>query len=113
MLAAAGAVLLALVRARRLGPPVAEPLPVLVPAAESVTGRGRLYERIAAREASLDALRAAAIARMARVLDPMAGAAPERELTGGRGPAVRRFVAQVADTHRVARGDGARRPVRT
>jgi hypothetical protein len=34
---------------------------------------------------------------LARVLDPMAGAAPERELTGGSGPAVRRFVAQVAE----------------
>ena len=97
VLAAAGAVLLAIVRARRLGPPVPEPLPVLVPAAESVTGRGRLYERVSARGASLDVLRAAAISRLARVLDPMAGAAPERELTGGSGPAVRRFVAQVAE----------------
>jgi len=85
------------VRARRLGPPVPEPLPVLVPAAEAVTGRGRLYERISAREASLDALRSAVISRLARVLDPMAGAAPERELTDGRGPAVRRFVGQVAE----------------
>ena len=90
-----GAALLALARARRLGPPVAEPLPVLVPAAEAVTGRGRLYERIGAREASLSALRASAIARMARVLDPLASAAPERELASA-GPATDRFVAQVA-----------------
>ena len=90
-----GAVLLALAQARRLGPPVAEPLPVLVPAAEAVTGRGRLYDRINAREASLAALRASAIARMARVLDPLAAAAPERELTRA-GPAADRFVARVA-----------------
>jgi hypothetical protein len=109
VLAAGGAVLLAIVRARRLGPPVPEPLPVLVPAAEAVTGRGRLYERVSAREASLDALRSAAISRLARVLDPMAGAAPDRglhpnsiptssmDVVDGRGPAVRRFVARVAE----------------
>jgi hypothetical protein len=67
------AVLLAVARARRLGPPVAEPLPVIVPASEAVTGRGRLYERIAAREATLDAIRGAAITRMAHVLNPFGG----------------------------------------
>jgi hypothetical protein len=95
-----GAALLALAKARRLGPPVAEPLPVLVPAAEAVTGRGRLYERINAREASLSALRASAIARIARVLDPLA-IAPERELTSA-GPAADRFVARVAARSGVA-----------
>jgi hypothetical protein len=90
-----GAALLALAKARRLGPPVAEPLPVLVPAAEAVTGRGRLYDRINAREASLSALRASAIARLARVLDPVASAAVERELISA-GPAADRFVARVA-----------------
>jgi hypothetical protein len=92
----AGAMLLAIARARRLGPPVPEPLPVLVPAAEAVTGRGRLYQRIAARQASLDALRAAAIARLARVLDPMAGIARERQLTHA-GPAADRFINLVAE----------------
>ncbi len=91
----AGGVLLALARARRLGAPVAEPLPVLVPAAEAVTGRGRLYERINARDASLAALRAAAIARIARVLDPTATAATERQLSTP-GPPADRFVAQIA-----------------
>ncbi len=90
-----GAALLALAKARRLGPPVAEPLPVLVPAAEAVTGRGRLYDRINAREASLSALRASAIARMSRVLDPHASATPERELALA-GPAADRFVVRVA-----------------
>jgi hypothetical protein len=64
------AALLAFVRARRLGPPVQEPLPVLVPATETVTGRGRLYARTRAREATLDALRAATIRRIALVLGP-------------------------------------------
>jgi hypothetical protein len=70
VLAAGATVLLAFARARRLGPPVAEPLPVLVPAAETVTGRGRLYQRIAARSATLAALQSAAIARLARLVDP-------------------------------------------
>lgn len=63
------AVLLALWRARRLGPPVAEPLPVTVPAAETVTGRGRLYDRADARGPALDALRAAVRRRIAPALD--------------------------------------------
>jgi Domain of unknown function (DUF4350) len=78
--ACAGAFLLAVARARRLGPPVAEPLPVLVPAAESVTGRGRLYDRIGARAATLDALRSAAISRIARVLNPFGRTAPEHDI---------------------------------
>jgi hypothetical protein len=80
LLAAGATILLAIARARRLGPPVAEPLPVLVPAAEAVTGRGRLYERIGAREASLQALRGAAIGRLARSLNPFGGAVAERDL---------------------------------
>jgi hypothetical protein len=99
------AVLLALARARRLGPPVAEPLPVLVPAAEAVTGRGRLYQRIAARDATMGALRGAAISRIARVVNPFGGPAAERDLIPprtlhpsehARTPAVRTFVEQVA-----------------
>jgi hypothetical protein len=97
-LAFAAAVLFAVVRARRLGPPVAEPLPVLVPSAEAVTGRGRLYHRVGARQATLDALRTAAIVRLTRVLNPYGGAAAERELTG-RGdttPAAEDLIARVA-----------------
>lgn len=88
------AALLAVAQARRLGPPVAEPLPVLVPAAETVTGRGRLYHRIRARRTSLDTLRAAAVARLARALDPLAPA-PERQLDTD-GPARAEFVGKVA-----------------
>jgi len=81
LVAFVSAVLLALARARRLGPPVAEPLPVLVPAAEAVTGRGRLYRRIDARDATLAALRSAAVSRMARALNPFGGTGLDRDLT--------------------------------
>ena len=60
--------LLALWRARRLGPVVAEPLPVVVRAAEAVEGRGRLYYRIRARDRAADALRSAARTRLQQPL---------------------------------------------
>ena len=60
--------LYALARARRMGGPVVEPLPVVVRAGETVTGRGRLYQRARAREESLAMLRSAALGRMARLL---------------------------------------------
>jgi uncharacterized protein DUF4350 len=56
--------LLALWRGRRLGPPVIEPLPVVVRAAEAVEGRSRLYRRAQARDRAADALRSGALARM-------------------------------------------------
>jgi hypothetical protein len=96
LLLGASAVLFAVARARRLGPPVAEPLPVLVPAAEAVTGRGRLYERIGAREATVDTLRHAAITRLARVLNPFGHAGSDRELLTG-GPAAEALVQQIAE----------------
>ena len=61
-------VLLALWRARRLGPPVTEPLPVTVRAAETVHGRGRLYRRAKARGPTADTLRAATRDRLAQLL---------------------------------------------
>ncbi|MHB8340583.1 MAG: DUF4350 domain-containing protein, partial [Mycobacteriales bacterium] len=51
--------LLALARGRRLGPPVAEPLPVTVPARETVLGRARLYRAARSRGAAGRELRAA------------------------------------------------------
>jgi hypothetical protein len=96
---AAIAVMLAAARSRRLGPPVSEPLPVLVPAAEAVTGRGRLYQRAGAYGASLMALRAAAIRRLNRALNPFGGPT-DRALTLAPGqpvtPAVTAFITQVA-----------------
>ncbi|MFU8870512.1 DUF4350 domain-containing protein [Micromonospora sp. SL4-19] len=51
-------------RARRLGPPVPEPLPVTVRSAETVLGRARLYRRAGARGPAAQTLRAAALARL-------------------------------------------------
>jgi hypothetical protein len=62
------AVLAVLWRSRRLGPPVAEPLPVVVRSAETVEGRARLYRRARARSEAYEALRAGALAR---VLPPL------------------------------------------
>jgi len=59
------ALLLALWRCRRLGPPVVEPLPVVVRAAETVEGRARLYRRTRARDRAAEHLRAGARARLA------------------------------------------------
>jgi hypothetical protein len=60
-----GLVLLALWRGRRLGPPVPEPLPVVVRAAETTEGRGRLYAAARARDLAAEALRAGLRARLA------------------------------------------------
>jgi Domain of unknown function (DUF4350) len=70
--------LLALWRGRRLGPPVIEPLPVVVRAAEAVEGRSRLYRRAQARDRAADALRSGALARMVPRLgiDSPAGGEP-------------------------------------
>lgn len=57
---------LALWRARRLGPVVEEPLPVVVRASEAVEGRGRLYRAAGARGTAAESLRAAARERLAR-----------------------------------------------
>ncbi|MGW1057258.1 DUF4350 domain-containing protein [Micromonospora rubida] len=61
---ALAALLLVLWRARRLGPPVSEPLPVAVRSAETVLGRARLYQRARARGPAADTLRSAALARL-------------------------------------------------
>jgi hypothetical protein len=58
--------LTALWRGRRLGPPVTEPLPVVVRSAEIVEGHGRLYQRAGARDRAAAALRAATAQRLRR-----------------------------------------------
>lgn len=63
-----GVLLAALWRGRRLGPVVTERLPVVVRAAETVEGRGRLYRARGAREQAARALRAATAARVAALL---------------------------------------------
>jgi hypothetical protein len=56
--------LVALWKSRRIGPLVAEDLPVVVRASETVEGRGRLYRSRRARDRAAQALRAAALQRL-------------------------------------------------
>jgi Domain of unknown function (DUF4350) len=60
--------LIALWRVRRLGPVVAERLPVVVRSAEAVEGRARLYRARRARDRAADALRAGARERLVPLL---------------------------------------------
>lgn len=77
LLQAVVAVLLtALWRARRLGPLVAEDLPVVVRASETVEGRGRLYRSRRARDRAAGALRTGALQRMLPRLGLRRGAPP-------------------------------------
>lgn len=60
------ALLAVLWRGRRLGPPVFEPLPVVVKAAETAEGRARLYQDSRAVDRTADNLRAGTLSRLAR-----------------------------------------------
>ncbi len=64
-------------RARRLGPVVTEPLPVVVRAAETVLGRARLYAAARARDTAAAALREGSRTRLAALVHLDAHAAPE------------------------------------
>jgi hypothetical protein len=82
----------ALWRARRLGPVVREPLPVVVRAAESVEGRARLYRRAGARDSAATALRRSTVDRLRTALGLPRGADPAAVVTAaaartGRPPA--------------------------
>ncbi|GAA2623361.1 DUF4350 domain-containing protein [Actinomadura fulvescens] len=70
-------VLIALWRARRLGPVVAEALPVAVRSAETVEGRARLYRAHHARDRAAAALRAGALERLVPLLGLPRGAAQD------------------------------------
>ncbi|MFC6087304.1 DUF4350 domain-containing protein [Sphaerisporangium aureirubrum] len=70
--------LVALWRMRRLGPVVVERLPVVVRAAETVEGRGRLYRARRARDQAAFALRAATAARLTPRLGLTADATQEQ-----------------------------------
>jgi hypothetical protein len=76
-------------RGRRVGPLVAEDLPVVVRASETVEGRGRLYRAHRARDRAADALRTAALQRTTPRLglggqsDPAAVAQAVAHRTGG------------------------------
>lgn len=62
------AILAAVWRARRLGPLVAERLPVAIRASEATEGRARLYRKTNARDRAATALRSAARDRLASLL---------------------------------------------
>ena len=87
-------VLLALWRARRLGPVVPETLPVVVRAAEATEGRGRMYRRAGARDRAAERLRDATRSRLAPSLgqpgrvDPATLVAAVARRTGRPGVAV-------------------------
>ncbi|NUO99886.1 MAG: DUF4350 domain-containing protein [Nonomuraea sp.] len=66
--------LVAFWRGRRLGPVVAEKLPVIVRAAETVEGRGRLYRARRARQRAAESLRAGTIDRLTPRLGLASGA---------------------------------------
>ncbi|OBF05388.1 DUF4350 domain-containing protein [Mycobacterium sp. 852002-10029_SCH5224772] len=63
-------------KGRRPGPLVAEELPVVVRASETVEGRGRLYRSRRARDRAAAALRTATVARLLPRLGLGAGASP-------------------------------------
>ena len=69
-------VLLALWQGRRLGPLVAEKLPVVVRASETVEGRARLYRSRRARGQAADALRTATLQRLSPRLGLGTNASP-------------------------------------
>lgn len=69
--------LVALWRMRRMGPVVAEPLPVVVRSAETVEGRSRLYRAHRARDRAADALRSGARERLVPLLGLPRGAAQD------------------------------------
>ncbi|AOY70546.1 DUF4350 domain-containing protein [Arthrobacter sp. TES] len=64
-------------RARRLGPLVFEPLPVVVKAAETAEGRARLYQDSRALRLAADTLRAGTLTRLARHFKLGADATPD------------------------------------
>lgn len=61
-------VLAALWAGRRLGPPTPEPLPVTVPAAETIHGRARLYRSARAYPQAMHALRTGALVRICQAM---------------------------------------------
>ncbi|MBE1876349.1 DUF4350 domain-containing protein [Myceligenerans pegani] len=86
---------LAIWRARRLGPLVTEPLPVLVRSAETMRGRARLYRAVGARGHAAAGLRASAAHRMAQRLG-LARSADATAVTDAVAGATRRSTDEVA-----------------
>ena len=74
-------ILVALWKGRRVGPLVAEDLPVVVRASETVEGRGRLYRSRRARDRAAEALRTATLQRLGPRLGLGPSAAPPAVVT--------------------------------
>ncbi len=72
-----GVVFLAIWRARRLGPLVPEPLPVVVRAAEATEGRARLLRKSRGRDRAAQRLREASVRRLGPLVGLPRGAAPD------------------------------------
>jgi hypothetical protein len=97
---AVAVLLLAVWRARHLGRAVGEPLPVVVPAAETTQGRARLYRQTGAHTQAARALQQGAQRRLAAALglpeamahDPAAVARAVAEVTGRAPEAVTRLL---------------------
>lgn len=70
-------ILVAFWKGRRVGPLVAEELPVVVRASETVEGRGRLYRSRRARDRAAEALRTATLQRLVPRLGLGPNAAPQ------------------------------------
>lgn len=88
-LVCAGVVVLALVRGRRLGALVREPLPVVIRAIETTEARGRLYRRAQDRPRAAAVLRQASLTRLRRRLglrrgDPVEAVARATSAATGR-----------------------------
>jgi hypothetical protein len=64
-------------RSRRLGPLVAEKLPVVVHAAETVLGHGQLYRSRHARDRAASELRTVLLTRICRAVGLPAGSGPD------------------------------------
>ena len=93
-------VLLALWRARRIGPVVAEPLPVVVRATETVEGRARLLRAARARDAAAASLRTATVTRLRDRLGLAADSTPSAVVE----PVARRSGWAAADVERILYG---------
>jgi len=83
-------------RGRRLGRLVAEPLPVVVRAAETAEGRARLYRQAGARDRAAATLRTATVRRLARRFEAVGGS--PHQLAGRIAEATGRNVAGVRAT---------------
>jgi hypothetical protein len=92
--------LIALWRVRRLGPVVAERLPVVVRSAEAVEGRARLYRARRARDRAADALRTGARERLVPLLGLPRSAAQDMSMAAQ----VVAAVAERTDQHETAIG---------